>query len=246
MKEERRSGGVAQGTSAQHRRGGCLVTDAFGFACSLSRGVGSGLPIEERLRMAIGIRIKLPGITQEQFDKAHDHINPDHTSPEGLLFHASGPIDGGWGIIDFWESREDFDAFSVADHGRHGSGWCPTAGATRYQRVPCPRGAPPVAPTDCDDVAPRFSVPSTLRSTCLVAVISEWDDAGRHRGGVDTCTDAAGGDVARATVTAESGVVRRLVGNGRRLPRCGQSERTAASRSSSCAVATQIVVSAAP
>ena len=63
--------------------------------------------------MPIGIRIKLPGITQEQFDKAHDHINPDRTSPEGLLFHASGPIDGGWGIIDFWESREDFDAFSV-------------------------------------------------------------------------------------------------------------------------------------
>ena len=56
-------------------------------------------------------------------------------------------------------------------------------------------------------MATRFSVPSTLRSTCLVAVISEWDDAGRHRGGVDTCTDAAGGDVARATVTAESGVV---------------------------------------
>ena len=32
--------------------------------------------------------------------------------PKGLLFHASGPIDGGWGIIDFWESRADFDAFS--------------------------------------------------------------------------------------------------------------------------------------
>ena len=49
---------------------------------------------------------------QEQFDLAHDHINPDRTPPQGLLFHASGPIDGGWGIIDFWESRADFDAFS--------------------------------------------------------------------------------------------------------------------------------------
>jgi hypothetical protein len=29
---------------------------------------------------------------------------------KGLIFHASGPIDGGWGIIDFWQSREDFDA----------------------------------------------------------------------------------------------------------------------------------------
>ena len=51
-------------------------------------------------------------MTEEQFDKAHDHANPDRTPPKGLLFHASGPIDGGWGIIDYWESREDFDAFS--------------------------------------------------------------------------------------------------------------------------------------
>jgi hypothetical protein len=63
--------------------------------------------------MAIGIRIKLPGITQEQFDSAHDHINPERSLPQGLLFHASGPIDGGWGIIDFWESRADFDAFAA-------------------------------------------------------------------------------------------------------------------------------------
>ena len=72
--------------------------------------------------MAIGIRIKLPGITQEQFDTAHDHINPTRTPPKGLIFHASGPIDGGWGIIDFWESREDFDAFQGPDSGGNGSG----------------------------------------------------------------------------------------------------------------------------
>ena len=62
--------------------------------------------------MAVGIRIKLAGITEHQFDEAHDHANPDRTAPKGLLFHASGPIDGGWGIIDFWESRADFDAFA--------------------------------------------------------------------------------------------------------------------------------------
>lgn len=61
--------------------------------------------------MAIGIRIKLAGVTQEQFDAAHEHINPDRTVPAGMLFHASGPIDGGWGVIDFWESQEHFDAF---------------------------------------------------------------------------------------------------------------------------------------
>ena len=62
--------------------------------------------------MAVGIRIKLAGITQEQFDHVHDQVNPDRTPPKGLLFHSSGPIDGGWGIIDFWETRADFDAFA--------------------------------------------------------------------------------------------------------------------------------------
>jgi hypothetical protein len=61
--------------------------------------------------LAVGIRIKLAGVTQEQFDAAHDHVNPERSAPAGLLFHSSGPIDGGWGIIDFWESRADFDAF---------------------------------------------------------------------------------------------------------------------------------------
>jgi hypothetical protein len=40
--------------------------------------------------MAVGIRIKLAGITQEQFDHVHDQVNPDRTPPKGLLFHASG------------------------------------------------------------------------------------------------------------------------------------------------------------
>ena len=77
--------------------------------------------------MAIGIRIKLPGITQEQFDAGHDHINPDRTPPQGLLFHSSGPIEGGWGVIDFWESREDFAAFQARiPEGMAAAGVAPT------------------------------------------------------------------------------------------------------------------------
>jgi hypothetical protein len=55
--------------------------------------------------------MKLAGITQDQFDTVNAHVDPDSNPPEGLLFHASGPIDGGWGIIDFWESRAAFDEF---------------------------------------------------------------------------------------------------------------------------------------
>jgi hypothetical protein len=61
--------------------------------------------------MTVGIRIKLAGVTQEEFDKVNTHIDPLSDPPKGLVFHSSGPIDGGWGVIDFWESREAFDAF---------------------------------------------------------------------------------------------------------------------------------------
>ena len=59
--------------------------------------------------MAIGIRAKMAGVTQEQFDAMDQAVGRD--APDGLIFHASGPMDGGWGILDFWESREQFDRF---------------------------------------------------------------------------------------------------------------------------------------
>ncbi|MBV9213192.1 MAG: hypothetical protein JOZ25_06050 [Actinobacteria bacterium] len=62
--------------------------------------------------MAVGIRIKLEGVTADQFGVMERSVDPDSNPPEGLIFHASGPIDAGWGVIDFWESREQFDRFA--------------------------------------------------------------------------------------------------------------------------------------
>lgn len=61
--------------------------------------------------MAVGIRVKFAGLSQEQFDQMLHHVDAATNPLKGLLFHASGPIDEGWGVIDFWESRQDFDAF---------------------------------------------------------------------------------------------------------------------------------------
>ena len=62
--------------------------------------------------MAVGIRIKLGGGTAEQMDRLNAEIDPESNPPEGLLFHASGPVDGGWGALDFWQSRAHFDRFA--------------------------------------------------------------------------------------------------------------------------------------
>lgn len=63
--------------------------------------------------MAVGIRFKIAGLKVEQFDQLQVAIDPDGNPPDGLIFHASGPVDGGWGVIDFWESREHFDRFAM-------------------------------------------------------------------------------------------------------------------------------------
>jgi hypothetical protein len=63
--------------------------------------------------MAVGIRLKLEGGTAEQIDRLNAEIDPDGNPPDGLIFHASGPVEGGWGVLDFWESRAHFDRFAA-------------------------------------------------------------------------------------------------------------------------------------
>jgi hypothetical protein len=32
-------------------------------------------------------------------------------APKGLISHIAGPMAQGWGVVDVWESRADFDRF---------------------------------------------------------------------------------------------------------------------------------------
>jgi len=63
--------------------------------------------------MAIGLRLRFEGGTQEQYDAVHAGVEGDENPPDGLIFHMGGPTDEGWGIIDVWESREHFDRFQA-------------------------------------------------------------------------------------------------------------------------------------
>jgi hypothetical protein len=67
--------------------------------------------------MAVGLRIKFDGGTEEQYRAVHSHMRFDENPPPGMIFHSAGPIEGGWGIIDFWESREAFDRFLESGFG---------------------------------------------------------------------------------------------------------------------------------
>ena len=59
--------------------------------------------------MTVRIHTNLAGLTEEGFAAVHKHVTTGEP-PKGLIFHSSGPIDGGWAVVDFWESRQDYDA----------------------------------------------------------------------------------------------------------------------------------------
>jgi hypothetical protein len=61
--------------------------------------------------MAVGIRISLPGVGAEEFDRIDAGVNVRGDHPDGLIFSCSGPVDGGWRVLDVWESRAQFDTF---------------------------------------------------------------------------------------------------------------------------------------
>jgi hypothetical protein len=60
--------------------------------------------------MALAMLAEIPGLTGEQYELVVKKVNQSG-SPAGALFHAGGPIEGGYRVVEVWESREAADAF---------------------------------------------------------------------------------------------------------------------------------------
>ena len=61
--------------------------------------------------MALVMISDTPGVTQAQYDQVHTEVTPDNRPPAGLLYHAAGPTDTGWVVVEVWESQEALDRF---------------------------------------------------------------------------------------------------------------------------------------
>ncbi|KQX59417.1 MULTISPECIES: hypothetical protein [unclassified Streptomyces] len=63
--------------------------------------------------MAVIVTLELPGGTQEQYEETTRMLRAtDWFPPKGFIAHAAGPDGtGGWRVVDFWESEDDFLAF---------------------------------------------------------------------------------------------------------------------------------------
>jgi heme-degrading monooxygenase HmoA len=62
--------------------------------------------------MAVCLVIDIPGGTLEQYDAVKQALGESGGMlGDGQTFHAAGPTDDGFVVIDVWNSRDDFDRF---------------------------------------------------------------------------------------------------------------------------------------
>ncbi len=52
-----------------------------------------------------------PGATEDQYRATVQAVHPPSGLPEGQLYHAAGPTEGGVLIVAVWDSKESADRF---------------------------------------------------------------------------------------------------------------------------------------
>ncbi len=62
--------------------------------------------------MAYAILHHFPGATQQQYDASIEIVHPGANSlPYGQIFHAAGPVPGGWNVFGVHESKESWERY---------------------------------------------------------------------------------------------------------------------------------------
>ena len=62
--------------------------------------------------MAVAVIVEAPGLNGSQYDAAVKDVISNGQLPKGCQLHVAGPMDGGWRVVDVWDSAEEFDAFA--------------------------------------------------------------------------------------------------------------------------------------
>jgi hypothetical protein len=60
--------------------------------------------------MALAMLAEIPGLTRQQYESVVTAVNQAGT-PAGALFHAGGPSDSGYRVVEIWQTREAAEAF---------------------------------------------------------------------------------------------------------------------------------------
>lgn len=59
--------------------------------------------------MAVGVVVNVPGMTEAQYRAVRNALG--EALQPGNLVHMAGPIEGGWRVVEVWESVEEVGRF---------------------------------------------------------------------------------------------------------------------------------------
>lgn len=69
--------------------------------------------------MAVVLTLRWPGATKEQYDKLLELVDWENEPARNGIFHVVWFEDDGMGIVDVWESEQDWQNFMDERLGRH-------------------------------------------------------------------------------------------------------------------------------
>jgi hypothetical protein len=61
--------------------------------------------------MRVMVIAEVAGQTEQGYDGMLSMLEPSMREAPGFVFHSAHPIDGGWRIIEVWESKAEANAF---------------------------------------------------------------------------------------------------------------------------------------
>ena len=61
--------------------------------------------------MAIELRAEIRGMTKAQYDQGIAQVGDQLRRAPGFVSHAAGPMEGGYRVVEIWNSREECERF---------------------------------------------------------------------------------------------------------------------------------------
>ena len=61
--------------------------------------------------MRVGIMLRYPNMTQAKYDEVERELRRNDQPAPGEVLSIVGPLDGGWQVVDVWESQDVFETY---------------------------------------------------------------------------------------------------------------------------------------
>src|SRR4051794_25697564 len=70
--------------------------------------------------MAVAVIMDFAAGEADAYDRVIERMGlQDGVAPDGALFHAAGPYEDGWRVVDVWENQARFGEFAETQIGPH-------------------------------------------------------------------------------------------------------------------------------